>query len=582
MPIARFETPDGRIARFEVPEGTAPEQAMKAAEQYFAGFGRSNEYSVANDSSAGKVMSALDKVEATPYIGPVVKGVRDVTKGGAQLLAHGINAVAPSILPDDELRNIDNDVRVSEQKYQAARQARMPQSITSLVTGEQTKPGIDWGRLGGSIIATAPISGVGAATIPATIAKGVGIGAGIGALNPVTSEGNFAGDKTKQVLLGGLGGGVGSAAAAGLSRIIRPNTSPEVKALIEQGVTPTPGQIIGGPIARFEEKLTSVPILGDAIKGGQNRALDQFNTAAYNRALNPIGKVAGPEIGRDGVKGVKDALTNAYDDLLPKLQFKADTQFSNELGNLLSMTKNGNVPPQIATQFENILKNDVISRMTKQGAMDGQSFKQLETALGQKIKSFKGSPDPNAQMLGDALSEVLSSARSVLSRSNPQHADQLSKINQGYAAYARIRDAASRVGAQEGVFSPGQLQAAVRAGDKSVGKGKFATGDALLQDLSEAGKTVLGSKYPDSGTAGRLMAGPGIGAALGASNPLLMLGVGAATLPYTAMGQNAIAKALTQRPAIADPIANSLLSASPLLGAATGGGLIGLYGPSAP
>ncbi|MCR4307651.1 MAG: hypothetical protein NUV80_03750 [Candidatus Berkelbacteria bacterium] len=35
MPIARFETPDGRVARFEVPEGTTPDQAMAMMAQEF-------------------------------------------------------------------------------------------------------------------------------------------------------------------------------------------------------------------------------------------------------------------------------------------------------------------------------------------------------------------------------------------------------------------------------------------------------------------------------------------------------------------------------------------------------------------
>jgi hypothetical protein len=36
MPIARIQTPDGRIARFEVPDGTTPEQVMQFAEGHFS------------------------------------------------------------------------------------------------------------------------------------------------------------------------------------------------------------------------------------------------------------------------------------------------------------------------------------------------------------------------------------------------------------------------------------------------------------------------------------------------------------------------------------------------------------------
>lgn len=566
MAVYRVQGPDGAIHRFEGPDNATPEQVTAFAEQQF-GKGKAGQYSVPVDSTAGKIISTLDKVESTPYIGPVVKGIRDVTKGGAQLLAHGINAVAPSILSDEELKNVDNDVRVSEQNYQAARKAK-------------GAGGVDWGRLAGNIIVTAPAGGGGAATVPGAIAKGSLTGAAMGAMNPVVNEGDFASEKAKQLLLGSVGGGVGAGIVSGLSRVIQPKTNPNVKALIDQGVTPTPGQIVGGGIGRFEEKLTSVPVVGDAIKGAQTRALDQFNRAAYNRALEPIGKSAGPEIGREGVAGVKAALSEAYDDLLPKLQFKADGQFAQDLNKLTSMAQT--LPPEQANRFQSILKNQLIGRMTPQGNMSGESMKVAESELSRLARGYKGDASADNRDLGNAIAEVVASMRTTLQRSNPDQAELLSKINQGFANYARIRDASGRIGANEGVFTPAQLQSAVRSADKSVGKGQFATGNALLQDLSEAGKSVLSSKYPDSGTAGRLMAGPGIGAAVGATNPLLVLGLGAAALPYSSFGQNVLAKLLVQRPAIAAPIANGMNRLAPVIGSATAGGLLGVYGPSAP
>jgi hypothetical protein len=205
--------------------------------------------------------------------------------------------------------------------------------------------------------------------------------------------------------------------------------------------------------------------------------------------------------------------------------------------------------------------------------MDGISFKEMETKLTQLAKGFGKSPDPNDQMMAAALGEVLSSARGVLSRSNPQYAERLTKINEGYANYARIRGAASMLGADEGAFTAAQLQNAVKANDKSVGKGRFATGNALMQDLSEAGKTVIGAKYPDSGTAGRSLL-PWItsgSTALAITNPVLAAGaaggVGLAVAPYTAFGQKLAANALARRPAMAAPVANALRYASPALGA---------------
>lgn len=526
-----------------------------------------DQYSVAPDSAAGKVVSALDWVESKPYVGPFVKGVRDVTKGGAQLLAHGINWAAPSILSDDELRALDNDVRIGERKYQDAREAR----------GDG---GLDIGRMVGSAAVTYPVAPIKAATVPAAIGKGAAAGGLLGAMNPVISDEPFLKEKAKQVALGSFAGGAASGIGAGLSRVIKPNTSQEVKALIAEGVTPTPGQILGGGVARFEEKLTSVPVVGDAIKGGQRRALDEFNRAAYNRALKPIGKEAGPEVGRAGVEGVKNALSEAYNELLPNLSFKADAQFSDDIGRLLTLADG--MPPEQAGQFQKIMRDQVIGRMTPQGNMSGESLKAVESELSRLARGYRGDPSFSNKQLGSALDEALRAIRAGLERSNPEHAKRLSQINQGFSNYALIRDAAGKVGAQEGVFTPAQLQNAVRNADKTAGKGNFAAGKARMQDLSEAGKTVLGQHYPDSGTAGRMMAGPGIAAGVSAWNPLVGLGFGASMLPYTATGQKLVANLLTKRPAAAGPVAEGLLSVSPALGSVTAGGLLGLYGSSAP
>jgi hypothetical protein len=548
-----------------------------------AAIGRSMQaqYSTAPNSFAGGVNEFMDKIEAAPYVGPFVKGVRDVTKGGAQWLAHGINSVAPSILSDEDLRNVDSDARVGERKYQDARQAR----------GED---GVDWGRMAGSALVTYPLAPLRAASIPATIGKGAAVGGAIGALSPVTGDSeSFAAQKAKQVGIGAAGGGAASALGAGLSRVIRPNTAPEVQQLINQGVTPTPGQILGNGFARFEEKLTSAPVLGGMITNAKRRSMDDFNRAAYARALDPIGQKAPASVGRQGVEAVKDALGKAYDDILPKLLFKADQQFSDELANLTSMARS--MPAPQAKQFEKIVREKLVSRLGPQGAMDGMALKGVESELNRIAKGYRGDASFDNRQLGDAVGELLTSVRSSLQRTNPQFADDLAKINQGYGNYALIRDAASKQGAADGIFTPAQLSAAVRAADKSAGKGKFATGKARLQDLSDPGKSVLGSKYPDSGTAGR---GFAVGSALGSvpaavlayQNPMLgaltlggtLLGGGAAMAPYTALGQRLAAGLLTKRPDAAAPIARGLLSTSPMLGAASAGGLLGLYGPSAP
>jgi hypothetical protein len=199
--------------------------------------------------------------------------------------------------------------------------------------------------------------------------------------------------------------------------------------------------------------------------------------------------------------------------------------------------------------------------------MSGESLKKVETALTQKAKNYLGSSVASERELGSALQATLDTVRSTLARSNPTHAEQLSRINEGWANYARIRQASSMVGAENGIFTPNQLQSTVRALDKSVGKGNFAKGNALMQDLSEAGKNVLGQKYPDSGTAGRLALGAGLAGGLAAVNPAALAGAAVGALPYTAPGQRLAAALLTKRPGAAAPVGNFIDQYGSRLGA---------------
>jgi len=510
--------------------------------------------------------------------GDVLRGFRDIPQAGSQMLMHALpeSVVAkgneligaannlPVIGPATRALGIepqttqqyDQSIQQDEQAYQQRRQ-------------QAGDTGLDGTRLAGNIIATAPIA---TATGGAGFVPAVAQGGALGALQPVVDGGeNFASDKAKQVALGAGTAGLLNRVGAGVSRVISPNVNPEVQALMDAGITPTPGQIMGGAAAKLESKATSIPLIGDAIASGQRRAINEFNEAAYNRALEPIGLQANG-IGRGGLQGVRRALGDAYDNLLPRLNFQPDAQFAQEVNRLRGMA--ANLPEAQARRFEAVLQ-DQLGKAAPNGGMVGQTFKGVEDELTRIAKGYRGDASFDNRELGNAIGELLTSMRGNLVRSNPQYAQELQGINLGYANYARLRRAASSVGAESGVFTPAQLQNAVKASDTSVGKGQFATGNALMQDLSEAGKNVLGSKYPDSGTAGRTLLGLAGAGGLAAISPGAVVGGGAASLAYTPQGQRLVAQLLTQRPDIAPEISRLLLQLSP---AASAGGAVAVTG----
>lgn len=479
------------------------------------------------------------------------KGVADAGNRFNNWLAEKTGLV--SALPEG---GVDQQVREQESEYQARRAA----------SGEK---GVDWMRMFGNIASPANLAL--ASRVPAAastlgrVATGAGVGAVSAGMAPVTN-GDFWQGKTNQLAVGGVTGGAVPIVTSGVSRLISPRASinPQVAALRAEGARPTVGQTLGGAANTAEEKLMSVPVVGDAIANARRAAAQDLNTAAFNRALDPVGlRLPNGLSGREAVQYVDDALSQGYNRLLPQMSVRADNVFNTELSSLRQMVSTGAMDPRSTRAFERILTNDVLSKFRGQQALTGETLKRIESDLGQQISRLGASTDADQRLVGNALQEVQAQLRQLAERSNPQLAPQLRALNTAWANFKRVQRAAGGVGAEDGMFSPAQLQSAVRALDRSKDKARFAEGNALMQDLSDAGKSVLGNKVPDSGTAGRMLPW-GLASFLDPTLTVpIALGTGAAT--YSRPAQNALTYMLTQRPQAAQPIANALTQAYPML-----------------
>jgi hypothetical protein len=345
-----------------------------------------------------------------------------------------------------------------------------------------------------------------------------------------------------------------------VAAMVSPTVDPNVRALMAEGITPTTGQILGGGYKRFEEGLTSIPVIGDYIKSAQTRAVEGLNRAAINRSLTPIGETLPSDmIGRDAVQFAKDKLSEKYDNLLPKLTVQADPTWMGQIGSLKQMVQNAAMKDETKNFINKTIDDNVLNRFQGQNVVTGETLKNIQTNLNNDISRFGKSTAPDDILVSQALKEVRSNLLDLIRRSNPQNAAELKAIDTGYANFKRVEKAAGLIGAEEGIFSPAQLQSAVKASDKSKDKSQFATGQALMQDLSETGKTVLGNKLPDSGTPYRSLAALiASGGAAGAGYPAIAAGMLAGPALYSAPGQRLAAAALTARPAGAAAVANQL------------------------
>lgn len=517
---------------------------------------------------AAKVLglSAEAPAQSLTAMDKFTKGLRDPIDAGAQLLENILPA--PMVKSMNRANNwladktgivgrlpeggVDQQVRENEQAYQTTRKA-------------QGESGIDGYRILGNI--ANPANLVVASKLPqaATLAGRIGVGAvagaGSGALMPV-GEGDFAAEKAKQIGIGAAAGGAIPAAAGAVARAINPNavSNGNLQLLKSEGINPTVGQTLGGWANRLEEKAQSLPLVGDAIMAARQRALSEFNQAAINRAS---GKVGGniEQTGHAGVKAAGDAISQYYDQALNKVgNVTFDSQFGNSLAQLRAMA--GNLTPDLARKFDKTLNDLVFTRMSPKGSLLGQTYKTVDSDLGNVAARYSRSSVASEQEFGDAVKQLQALLNEQMRRSNPHVADMLNQADAAWASLVRIEGAAKAAKNADGVFTPGQLNQAIQGADSSVRKRAVSRGTALMQDLGNAGQVVLGNKYPDSGTAGRLMLG-GAGLAAGFANPAIPLTLAGSSVLYTPQAQKVLSAMVSNRPQFAGLLSDSVRKAAP-------------------
>jgi len=515
---------------------------------------------------------------------PLTMGVGDVVRGGVQSLVHGIGALAERypnaakalnfLTGGDINADVAGDFRrgVPQVDAQIAQQER----DYAAQRAAQGETGIDWKRLGGNLIGGAPLAAAvptGASTLTGRAALGAAGGA-VGALMaPVTEEGSFAEQKAKQAALGAALGGAAPVVTNAVGAAVRGVTNPVRQRLAEAGVNMTPGQILGGALQRAEDKLTSVPVLGDFIKNAQGRSLDSFNRSTYNNALGEIGQTIPDNVGTGStaVNYVKNKIGDVYKSIQPQATFVADKAFQGELSSIRSELAQ-NAPSALA-QFDNIVENQITKKLGNGFHMTGDQWGNTRSSIARIARDrVVGNATPDDRILSNALDDLGDAVNNAVGRASPPDVlPTLANANSAWARYKQIERAAGSVGASnnENMFTAAQFANAVR---KQATASQKATNTGLSGQLASDATAVLGSKYPDSGTIGRglltgtLAAGAGQTLAPGVAIPAAAA-VGLGSLPYTATGQKLAQALLMNRPQGAGAAADVIQQMGPRLGA---------------
>lgn len=479
------------------------------------------------DGVLGSIQRVVDPAQAAINDFPPIKGIRDIGDGLGQLASRGIDAVFDS----NGAERVDQHIATNEQRYQDQ------YGDNGFATA---------GRIGGQILGTMPLAaGSGGATVLGRTLHGAGVGAGAGALTPVTN-GDYWDEKAEDIGLGVAGGAVAPHLFQGIGNVLSGARNQAAKIMNDAGVRVTPGQALGGAWKAAEEKLASVPVLGDAIRKAYERGYASFNETVARRVLEPIGGLPtkGIAAGRELVDDVGQQVSKAYDEILPKIQVTIDDQFTRDIDALRGVT--AELSEDMAAKFQHIVGTKVLNK-AQNGRWGGEQWKKAESELSKLVASAQRSSSMDERELGNALSGARDALRGLLERgAGPEYREALSRINESYARLKIFERAASSLG-NTGVVTPKQYLSAARAKDTSLDKRAYARGNAREQEFAEQAVDTLAPTIPNSGTTDRAMMGIGMGGAY-AVDPTAAIGLAASTAPYAAPVQKQLVNALLNRP----------------------------------
>lgn len=408
------------------------------------------------------------------------------------------------------------------------------------------------------------IQGVGGA-----IADGAAYG---GAYGAGSQNDNRLMGAVKGTVAGGVGGGAGYGATKLVGGTIGGVSDAAVRALSDRGISLSPGQILrnSGPLGSMVNKLESaaesVPLLGSVIKQSRENSFRDFNRAAFDEALAPIGETVG-NIAEGGVGDAFDATGRGYGKALNGVNIPADTQFASEIGNAVNMGRGAG--GNYGADFNQILSDQIMPLVSGKTALGGQELQDLLRIAGGYSRQYgklaetgaNGIPQPMARPVAGAFDNIQQSIEGLANRQAPDVMPAYNAAKQSYRNVKVLQDAvdAAKAGTQAGeggVFTPSQLMGAASRNSRKFGGTQGTTRQPFF-DLSRAGQDVLPSTLPNSGTADRLMSGAVMGlpalaaggaASTGVIDPSTAAWIAGISALYTKGGQKLVQKALVGRP----------------------------------
>lgn len=411
----------------------------------------------------------------------------------------------------------------------------------------------------------------------------MGVAGGAGLLAPRSVAGDAlygayygSGDNNEDRVGGALAGGLASAAGGVAGRgIIRGGgatlggvQNQAVDLLRRAGVRLTLGQAVGNSgrlgaaVKGFEDRLSGIPGVGALSNARRVEGMQDFNRAAFDQALQPVGGSTRGVVGEQGIEAAQDLVHDAYGRALDGVTVQADGPFINDMRGVVAQGRA--LPEPMAGRAGYTLGTRVGQSFSPNGELTGNGFQQSRRGLNRDAAAV--AREPYGYDFGEVTDGARGALEGMVNRQAPDVVPAYRRAAEAFRLTQVLRDAVnrgrngSRTG-QPGLFAPSQLADAAAQNARRFGNTQGTTQQPFF-DLARAGQEVLPSTVPDSGTAGRMMvqqlavtgglAGAGAGAGYASGDTKTGLAVGAALAALqTQAAQRALVAAVLNRPQVA-------------------------------
>lgn len=299
----------------------------------------------------------------------------------------------------------------------------------------------------------------------------------------------------------------GATIGAVTQRFLPPAASKAAQMLKSKGMTLSVGQQMGGIVKKAEEKISSIPFIGDALAMAREKSFKQFPVVAYNEALAPLGQKLPPMYSpRKAYEEAQKIIDKSFDAL--KTDDVAVVFDDTLYGKLQSELQSygGYIRSDDIADLEEMVAYTLFEKLKGRKQMTASELIEVKSSLSELAQGFAKNNEPQKYYAVDGVIDIL---LDEFAKNQPKMGDDYAKLREAYSMFKPLVVAGESAGVKEMAFTPAKLLQTIRAQSKGAKK-QYRLGDRPLQAFAEEAQQVLGKEVPDSGTAGRLLFAQGL------------------------------------------------------------------------